>query len=245
MTVSAPRVYVPDAAADFDPSRPDTITLPEQESHHLGRVLRLKPGAPIIIFNGRGGAWHAEIASAGKRATAIVKTRCAPLRAPAARVTLAVGLLKGDAMDDVVRDATALGVAEIIPMTTAHAVVPKRARGDEAVARWQRVAVASSKQCGQTTLPEIAGVTPLAAVLRRDISTKLLCVEPALGGAEVSAIASDSILILIGPEGGWAEEEITAARAAGCHTITLGPLTLRAELAPVVAITTVLTSLQK
>jgi 16S rRNA (uracil1498-N3)-methyltransferase len=75
------------------------------------------------------------------------------------------------------------------------------------------------------------------------MSTKLMCVEPALGGAHVSAIASDSILILIGPEGGWSEEEISAARAAGCHTITLGSLTLRAELAPVVAITTAWNSL--
>ena len=227
-----------DVAADFETSRP-YVTLSETESHHISRVLRLKAGDAIIIFNGRGQSWDAEIDAAGKRVSArLVKPRPSPPPAPA-RVTLAIGLLKGDAMDDVVRDATALGVAEIIPMATAHAVVPKRARGDDAVARWQRVAVASAKQCGQLFLPEIAAVTEVDHVLRRDISTKLLCVEPALGGAEVSAIASDSILILIGPEGGWSQEEVTAARAAGCHSITLGPLTLRAELAPIVAITRV------
>jgi 16S rRNA (uracil1498-N3)-methyltransferase len=219
------------------------IELPEQESHHITRVMRLGAGDAIIVFNGLGASWNAEIVTTGKRATATITTSRPPLPAPPARVTLAIGLLKGDAMDDVVRDATALGVAEIIPMVTKHAVVPKHARGHEAIARWQRVTVASAKQCGQTTLPLIADVTDMSGVLRREISTKLLCVEPSLGGAQVSAIASDSILILIGPEGGWSEEEIGVARAAGCHTITLGPLTLRAELAPLVAITKVWSSL--
>ena len=218
---------------------PPVVALSQTESHHISRVMRLKSGDAIVVFDGRGRSWDAEIAAAGKHVAArLIKPR-PPAPAAPARFTLAVGLLKGDAMDAVVRDATALGVAEIIPMVTAHAVVPKRARGDEAIARWERVAVASAKQCGQLFLPDIAPVTGIDHVLRRDISTKFLCVEPALGGVEVSAIASDSILILIGPEGGWSGEEVTAARAAGCHTITLGPLTLRAELAPVVAITRV------
>lgn len=231
-------------AAGLETSRP-SVELPEAESHHIARVMRLNSGDAIIIFNGRGQSWDAEIAVQGKRASAtLLKRRPAATPAPA-RITLAIGLLKGDAMDDVVRDVTALGVAEIIPMTTAHAVVPKRARGDEAIARWQRVAVASAKQCGQVTLPVIADVADFGAVLTRDISTKLIAVEPALGGSEVSAIASDSILIMIGPEGGWSAGDVAAASAAGCHAITLGPLTLRAELAPVVAVTTVWASLQK
>jgi 16S rRNA (uracil1498-N3)-methyltransferase len=242
--VSAPRVFVHDITPPDEQGAHHLVPLSETESHHISRVLRLKPGDPIIIFNGRGQSWDADLVDLGKHATArLIKPRPSPAAAPA-RVTLAIGLIKGDAMDDVVRDVTALGVAEIIPMITAHGVVPKRARGDEAIARWQRVAVASAKQCGQLFLPEISGVTDVAEVLRRDVGTKLMCVEPALGGAEVSAIASDSILILIGPEGGWSAEEVTAARAAGCHTITLGPLTLRAELAPVVAVTRVFASLQ-
>jgi 16S rRNA (uracil1498-N3)-methyltransferase len=242
--VSAPRVFVHDVTPPDAQGAHALVALSETESHHLSRVMRLKPGDAIVIFDGRGRSWDAEIAAAGKHAAArIVRSR--PLATPApARIALAVGLLKGDAMDNVVRDATALGVAEIIPMSTSHTVVPKRARGDDAVARWERVAVASAKQCGQLFLPEIAPVTGFEQVLRRDISTKLLCVEPSLGGAAVSGIASDSILILIGPEGGWSDEEVAAARAAACHTITLGPLTLRAELAPVVAITRVFAALQ-
>lgn len=222
----------------------ENVTLPEQEGHHVSRVLRLHAGDPIIVFNGRGASWDAEIIDSGRRVIATITRSRPPLASSPARVTLAIGLLKGDAMDDVVRDATALGVAEIIPMVTAHAVVPKRARGDEAIARWQRVAIASAKQCGQLTLPVITNVSTLADVLHRAISTKLLCVEPALGGAEVSAIASDAVLILIGPEGGWSEDELAASRTAGCYAITLGPLTLRAELAPIVAITSVLAALQ-
>ncbi|TAK17714.1 MAG: 16S rRNA (uracil(1498)-N(3))-methyltransferase [Acidobacteria bacterium] len=246
--VSAPRVFVPDVpiAADFKNSRPyESVTLPDDEAHHISRVLRLKSGDAIVIFNGRGGAWDAEIVESGKRGVTAKVTRAHPPHAtPPARVTLAVGLLKGDAMDAVVRDATALGAAEIIPMATAHAVVPKRARGDEAIARWTRVAVASAKQCGRTAVPVISDVADFNEVIRRDIGTKLLCVEPALGGVEVSAMASDAVLLLIGPEGGWSDAELTSARAAGCHAITLGPLTLRAELAPVVALTRVWAAIQ-
>ena len=233
-------------AADFETSRPDTsIALPEAESHHVTRVMRLKSGDAIIVFNGRGQSWDAEITGAGKHVSATLIKRRPALPAAPARITLAIGLIKGDAMDDVVRDVTALGAAEIIPMATAHAVVPKRARGDEAIARWQRVAVASAKQCGQLTLPVIAEVSDFAAVLQRDISTKLIAVEPVLGGSEVSAIASDSILIMIGPEGGWSASEVSAALASGCHAITLGSLTLRAELAPIVAITRVQANLER
>lgn len=224
---------------------PPVVILPDDEAHHVARVLRLAAGDAVVIFNGRGGAWDATILESGKRGVAATITAARPAEAPAlARVTLAIGLLKGDAMDAVVRDATALGVAEIIPMATEHVAVPKRARGDEAIERWQRVAVASAKQCGRTTLPAIAGVTPLADVLARDIDTKILCVEPAVGGTGLSAIASDAILIVVGPEGGWSAGEIAAASAAGCHLITLGSLTLRAELAPVVAVTRVWAALQ-
>jgi 16S rRNA (uracil1498-N3)-methyltransferase len=240
--VSAPRVYVPElaeAAATVGALCP----LPDAEAHHVTRVMRLATGDPLILFNGRGVSWDAELAERSARhvSARITRARAIPAAAPA-RLTLAVGLLKGDAMDDVVRDATALGVAEIVPMLTAHVVVPKRARGDEAVARWHRVAVASAKQCGQTRLPVIAAVTAFEDVLRVP-GTKLLCVEPALGGADLTAMASDEVAILIGPEGGWSAEDVVAARAAGCHAITLGPLTLRAELAPVVAITRVWSAL--
>lgn len=239
----APRVYVPDVT-DATVAIDATCVLPDVEAHHIARVMRLTTGDPIIVFNGRGASWDAEIIAAGKRTVSARVTGRRPAAPPApARLTLAVGLLKGDAMDDVVRDATALGVAEIVPMATAHAVVPKRARGADAITRWQRIAVASAKQCGQTWLPAITSVTDLQVVVGRSDSTKLMCVEPALGGAEVAAIASDAVTILIGPEGGWSVDEVAAARAAGCHLVTLGPLTLRAELAPVVAITRVWSAL--
>lgn len=229
-----------EATADADA----LCVLPDAEAHHLTRVLRLAVGDPLIIFNGRGASWDATLVSAGTRnATARITARRPTAPNAPARLTLAIALLKGDAMDAVVRDATALGVAEIVPMATAHAVVPKRARGGEAIERWQRVAVASAKQCGQMWLPAITAVTDFDDVVPRTDSTKLLCVEPALGGAEVAAIASDAVTILIGPEGGWSAAEVAAARAAGCHLVTLGPLTLRAELAPVVAITRVWSAL--
>ncbi len=230
--MSAPRVLVPDV-------EPPEVTLPADEAHHVMQVLRLEAGDPIVVFDGAGCEWDARLASVAKRAvTATILQARTPVPEPATRVILAIGLLKGDAMDEVVRDATALGVAAIVPMITTHCVVPKRARGDEAIARWRRVAVSSAKQCGRATLPELRAPAPFLDVLRVAADVKLICLEPTFPGVSLPAFATvpRTALLLIGPEGGWSRDEVASARLAGCQGLQLGPLTLRAELAPAVAL---------
>lgn len=218
---------------------PPEVTLPADEAHHVTQVLRLEAGDSIIVFDGAGHEWDARLAGVTKRAvTAQILQARTPVPEPSARVTLAIGLLKGDAMDEVVRDATALGVAAIIPMITAHCVVPKRARGTAAIARWMRVAVSSAKQCGRATLPEFGALTPFLDVLRTSAEVKLMCLEPVFPGGGLPALgaAPRTVLLLIGPEGGWSRDEVASARLAGYQGLQLGPLTLRAELAPTVAL---------
>lgn len=230
--MSAPRVLIPDV-------EPPEVTLPADEAHHVAQVMRLEAGDPIVVFDGAGHEWDARLVSVAKRAvTARILQARTPVPEPATRVTLAIGLLKGDAMDEVVRDATALGVAAIIPMITAHCAVPKRARGDDAIARWMRVAVSSAKQCGRATLPELRAPSPFLDVLRMAADVKLICLEPVFPGTGLPAVAvaPRTTLLLIGPEGGWSRDEVASARLAGYQGLQLGPLTLRAELAPTVAL---------
>ena len=112
------------------------VTLPVDEAHHVLHVLRLEGGDPVIVFDGRGGEWDGSVMSADKDGVIVqILDERTPVAEPTLKVTLAVGLLKGSNFDDIVRDATALGVTDIVPMQTAHCVVPKKARGEDAIAR--------------------------------------------------------------------------------------------------------------
>jgi 16S rRNA (uracil1498-N3)-methyltransferase len=167
---------------------------------------------------------------------------------------LAIGLLKGDQMDAVVRDATMLGVAEIVPMATAHVAVSGRAReSDNAIERWMRVAVASARQCGRAVVPRITPVTPFEEVLAQAVRDEtIIAIEPAANAADLGAgfgppdvadlgtnppyVRPKRALLLVGPEGGWSAGELESARKSGARARQLGPRTLRAESAPIVVL---------
>jgi 16S rRNA (uracil1498-N3)-methyltransferase len=171
-----------------------------------------------------------------------------PVPEPAVHVILAVGLLKGDQMDAVVRDSTMLGVARIVPMRTDHVAVPGRAgAGERAASRWRRIAVSSAKQCRRSVVPHVASVSTFAAVLREtERNRTFIATEPALApnvpestGPPVKPVGSaqqppKTALVLVGPEGGWSRGELELAFQAGAEPRQLGPRTLRAESAPTV-----------
>jgi 16S rRNA (uracil1498-N3)-methyltransferase len=164
-----------------------------------------------------------------------------PVAEPAVSITLGVGLLKGDQMDAVVRDATVLGASRIVPMLTQHVTVPERVWAREKLeARWLRVAIAAAKQCGRAVVPEIAAVTPMDDVIAgAGEVVRVVCVEPAHGGTATGLGPKPAAALLcIGPEGGWSAAEL-ARLSPGARQLSLGPRTLRAELAPVVALTAV------
>ncbi|HVQ41477.1 MAG TPA: RsmE family RNA methyltransferase, partial [Vicinamibacterales bacterium] len=220
--------------------------LPKDEAHHVTRVLRLPPGATVRIFDGKGREWSGRLETGPKRGESgvIVEEEAKPVPEPEVRVTLAIGVLKGDQMDAVVRDATALGVVAIAPMETAHVTVPPRAwQSGAAVERWQRVSVAAAKQCGRAVVPTVRPVATLADVLIERADTIWLCAEPALPEGPTINVErrGSSALVLVGPEGGWAEQEVQLALRAGAGVFNLGPRTLRAELAPTVALSSLWT----
>ena len=238
------RFYAPGSA------RGRTVALPEDEAQHLSRVLRLKAGAPVVVFDGRGREFDAVVEKAGKSEVLVNvgSSRVVVEREPAVSLTLAQAVLKGDKMDAVVRDAVMLGVAAIQPMVTARCEVTlaslERGKRRE---RWQRVAISSAKQCGRAVVPEIIAPVAFDELVEPGgaIGTAFTFVEPSaplkaksLGAYERMPATEASLFI--GPEGGWTPEEIDRA-AAVTHLVTLGRLTFRADAMALVALSAVLT----
>ncbi|HVZ20588.1 MAG TPA: 16S rRNA (uracil(1498)-N(3))-methyltransferase [Vicinamibacterales bacterium] len=230
----------------------DLVPLPSDEAQHLSRVLRLQRGDRVRVFNGAGAEFEA-IVEEVSRQQAAVRVGAAVTAAPEARVsvTLVQAVLKGDKMDDVVRDGVMLGVTAIQPVVTRRAETSRealvRAHRRE---RWSRVAVSSAKQCGRAVVPAIGEPQAFEAALE-DVAAGRLP-SPALMFVEPSASAHAAPLhplgstppreaaLLIGPEGGWDPTEIAQA-ARACRLVTLGARTLRADVMAVVALSALFT----
>ena len=243
--MSVPRVFVPTINATDR-----VVALPAADAHHLVRVLRLKAGDEVRVFDGRGHEWTGVLTGSSASSSAVeIVGEVVPAEEPAVRVTLAVGLLPRDQMDAVIRDATMLGAWAIVPMVTSRVSVPERAwRSGGAITRWRRVAVASAKQCGRAVVPTVGSVTPFATLLHLTVgSSVIMCVEPGPGAASLDAVRDNfprptSALVLVGPEGGWSGEERDVAVAAGAMAVQLGPRILRAETVPTVVLTALWTT---
>jgi 16S rRNA (uracil1498-N3)-methyltransferase len=238
-----PRFYVP----DLDPAA-ERVALPADEAEHLARVLRLGVGAEVDAIDGHGGLWRAEVVRVNKR-SATVRLIERGQAEPESRVpiTLVSSVLKADKMDGVVRDAVMLGVTAIQPIVTERAEVTLSAIGrGHRVARWRRIAVASIKQCGRAVLPPVAEAVTLDAYLARPTAEiRLVCVEPSAddGARSVHDVPkNDGAHIIVGPEGGWSPAEIATMVKAGVILMSLGRRTLRADAAPIVALTALLTA---
>ena len=199
------------------------------------------------VFDGVGHEWEGTIHEIGARRVTIAVDRAVETRPePPAEVTLAVGLLKGDQMDTVVRESTMLGAAAIIPLVSARVVAPARARVEAARDRWRRVAVQSSKQCGRAVVPIVRDPAVFEAVLTdATYDARVMLAEP---GTDVRADRTPApprpqaghgrprVLLLVGPEGGWTADEVRQAASLGAQLWRLGPRTMKAETAPTVAL---------
>jgi 16S rRNA (uracil1498-N3)-methyltransferase len=236
------RFYAPDAHTPGE-----VIALPEDEAEHLARVLRLKAGDALRVFNGRGHEFDATVERAGRGGVRVRLGGVAqPAPEPRVAITLAQAVLKGEKMDDVVRDATMLGAAAIQPVISARTEVTRaslvRGRRRE---RWERIAISSVKQCGRATVPRI--LEPMEFDQLIEALAKMLLPLPGLmlvepGAAVETTPASELDLspqrgatALIGPEGGWTPGEVERG-ASVCRLITVGGRTLRADAMCIVAL---------
>src|SRR5262249_11427802 len=224
-------------APSLDPGD-ELVALPRDEAEHLTRVLRLTVGDTVAVFDGRGREFLARVASAARRDVRLqLVSRVDAAAEPAVSLTLAQAVLKGDTMDDVVRDAVMLGAAGVQPLVTHRTEMTAAAlRRGARVERWQRVALASVKQSRRAVLPEIRTPLTLESFLGDPpAALRLMLVEPekASGAVSISVIqrrpAPHDAVMLVGPEGGWTDQECAAAAAAGVELVTLGHRTLRAD----------------
>jgi len=239
-----PRFYVP---PDQWRAR-EAAWITGADARHLTRVLRLGPGAEVLLLDGSGRMFRAEVRETDRdRVHAVVTGEVEGPPEPGVRVTLVQALAKGDRMDTVVQKATEIGVARIIPVHAERVVVRlDPVKADRRRKRWQRIATEASEQCGRTRVPEVSPVTnfeevlnavPEAALLlffweeeRRVTLKEILRSRPPVG----------EVFVFIGPEGGFSAREAAAAVSRGAVAVSLGPRLLRTDTAGPVAVALVL-----
>lgn len=218
-----------------------TLTLRGEEAHHV-RVLRLRPGDSIEAVDGQGRWFRAKIERiTDETIWASPISGKAWVGEPKLRVTLGVGLLKGERFDLLVEKSTELGVHRIVPLITRYAV--RSGVSPSRTQRWRRIARAAIKQCGRSWLPEVSEPLPLEEALRemRGMELKLIAWEREQDRGLRKVCSEDmggvcSVGLVVGPEGGLTEEEVALARRTGFLPFSLGPRRLRSETAGILAL---------
>lgn len=227
--MAAPRFYCP------IPLAPDcAIALPDDLAHYAGRVLRLRDGAPVVLFDGLGGEYPARLQIETRRVTAHLGDHLAREAELAGRLTLVQGLPSADKMDWVIEKAVELGVQRIVPIAADRSVL--QLQGDrltKRMAHWRRVAQSAAEQCGRNRLPDIAPVQRLADWLAVPHDAVTLMCHPEATQPLRSTLgappADAAITLIIGPEGGWSPAEQAAAQDV--TLVRWGSRVLRSETA--------------
>ena len=223
-----PRVYL----AAF--TRPNT-RLGAAASHHLVRVRRLRSGDPVEVFDGKGRVWSAVVGEASAKACGLkIGALLSETPPPAARIELAVALLKGDAMDRVLRTATELGVDSIRPLFCERSQVGRT----QAASRHEhglRILISAAEQCRRAHLPQLHPALGFNEFLDQSEPADCLLMRPGAPALPLG-LPYRSRTLLIGPEGGWTDAEIGYAEQLGIRAFGLGELILRAETAPLAAL---------
>ncbi|MEJ8835630.1 16S rRNA (uracil(1498)-N(3))-methyltransferase [Ramlibacter sp. AN1133] len=213
------------------------IALPAGAARHV-QVLRLQPGAPLTLFDGRGGEYEAVVEHMGRSEVRVeVGAHRAVECEAGVAVHLAVGMPANERMDWLVEKATELGVASIQPLLAERSVL--RLAGERAQkkqAHWQGVAIAACEQCGRNRVPVVHAVQPLQAWLASAQAGFVLSLREATQPLMPAAAGLAQVTLLSGPEGGLSPAEEDAALARGWRPVDLGPRVLRAETAPIAAL---------
>ncbi|HKG20958.1 MAG TPA: 16S rRNA (uracil(1498)-N(3))-methyltransferase [Blastocatellia bacterium] len=225
------------------------VTLSGEESHHLSRVLRLKPGDCVFVFDGTGVERECEISEISSKSARlrIIRTLEDTVESPSS-LTLAQAMPRGEKFDLIVQKATELGVSRIVPLSSEHSEVKLSAgQAEKRLERWRRISLEALKQCGRRRLVEVTPPLTLASFIESSppASGRML-VFSERGGSSIASALKDviglkpasgaGISVLIGPEGGWSDEELDIMEARGCKFVTLGPRVLRTETAAIAAL---------
>ncbi|MFQ6096497.1 MAG: 16S rRNA (uracil(1498)-N(3))-methyltransferase [Armatimonadota bacterium] len=236
--MSRPRVFV--SSTDISA---DTVSVTGADARHLGLVLRLRQGDPFTAIDEFGRQHRAVVTSvASDLVTGLVTEVIAEETEPRTRISVAQAVPKSAKMDLVVQKCTELGAVEVWPMMTERVVVSlDEERARDRRRRWQRVAKEAARQAGRTVIPEVLEIVSFSEALELANSRDLCLLfsedesETSLRTLLGAGIRVETIVIFIGPEGGFSRNEVAAAEEAGALQVTLGPRVLRTETAAVVA----------
>lgn len=225
-----------------------SVMIGGMDHHHLRNVLRLRRGDTLVLLDGNGQAFHAEIVEVHREAT-IARIVCpAPVPPdPPVEIWVAQAPGRGDRFEQVIQHGTEMGASGFIPLITERTGARyERAAIPGKLARWRQVARAASEQCGRARIPAIETPIPMAELLNKAAGTTLTVLLDAGGEALGSALSRHlphqpgdcipRVLLMVGPEGGFTPAEIAHARERGVHPASLGPYTLRTETAALAAI---------
>lgn len=217
----------------------DTISLEDEALNYIARVLRLKSGTTITVFNGQGGEYSAQLESVSKRSANLIigeynDRDCeSPLN-----LTLIQGISRGERMDYTLQKATELGITQIVPVFTQRSTVSLDGdRLEKRQQHWQGVVRSACEQSGRNHVPVVEAAVDLSEYLQRDVTGTRFLLDPlATNSLNSMSTPGDNTFLLIGPEGGLNDQERTLAHAQGYIGIQLGPRVLRTETAAVACI---------
>ncbi len=246
MNKTAAQGRVPRLFVDAELHADSTVVLPEDAAHHAARVLRLRDGDAVVLFDGRGGEYEAHLAVPGRvQVAARTGQRRDPERESPLAVTLVQAVSSGEKMDFTIQKAVELGVAAIQPLLTVKSVVRLSAeREEKKLAHWRRVVIAACEQCGRNRVPDVRSAisvgsycgAPAAASLRLLLSpdgkTGLKDMMQKIGQQQFGR----TVTIAAGPEAGFSDEEEQLLARAGFMPVRLGPRVLRTETAALAAL---------
>lgn len=230
-----PRIYV-----DCELNENTLVELPNQAFQHLCKVLRLKEGHPLCLFNGQGGQYHASLSHVDKRSAKAKVERFEALHNESPlKVSIGQTLSRGERMDYAIQKSVEAGVYEIQPLFSERCEVKlQESRIEKRLQHWQQVAISAAEQCGRGTVPQILPpielsqwVTDCNKMLK--LTLHHYSAKPA---SQFTKPDDQSIALLIGPEGGLTDKEVELSESKGFSAISLGPRVLRTETAPVVAL---------
>lgn len=218
-----------------------SLVLAEAQSHYLSKVLRMQAGRELILFNGEGGEYSAEISAVHKKHVDVsVKDFSPENRQSHLQLELAIGVSRGERMDWVLQKATELGVTKITPLMTDRTEVKLGGeRADKKMEHWQQILISACEQCQRNLLPELSEPRNFSEWIDECNAELKFVLHHRDNKGLPQNKSTQSVALLIGPEGGLDDDEIAQAIAQKFSPLTLGPRVLRTETAPVAAISLV------
>ncbi len=219
----------------------DKVVLGKDETRHLRDVLRLSEGDDVAVFDGSGADFLCVVETMSKKGAilSITSKTAAPSPESSLDLTMCIALTKGDKFEFVIQKCVELGVKRLVPLLTDRCDVKLHDKAESKMERWRKIVVESSKQCGRGVLMKIEEPKSFGSLMKESDTDVMVIFSERSGQRFGDVQVSDGIVAVVGPEGGWSEEELAAASSADVRVVTMNGRILRAETASI-AVATIL-----